>query len=142
MRDRLIEEPNYCDYCCNFDKEHIGMDGMAVCKLTNKIVYSEDGGDCPFFNVPKEGIIVPPCKVGDTVYAYCEYFGILQYLVENFHVGYMGKEENYLHWEAAAHAAETDELLDDMDFDLDDIGKYVFFTQEEAERTLEGRKEE
>lgn len=84
-----------------------------------------------------ENAIVPPVKPGDTVYAYCEYFGILQYLVGNFHIGYMGKEENYLHWEATAHAAETDELLDDMDFDLEDIGKYVFLTREEAEQALE-----
>lgn len=90
----------------------------------------------------KNGVIVPPCKVGDTVYAYCEYFGVLPYLVGNFHIGYMGKEENYLHWEATSFATETDELLDEMDFDLDDIGKHVFFTREEAERTLEGRKEE
>ena len=84
----------------------------------------------------ENGVIVPPCKVGDTVYAHNEYFGILPYLVGNFHIGYMGKEKDYLHWEAAAHAAETDELLDDIDFDLEDIGKDIFFTREEAEKAL------
>lgn len=138
MKDRLIDEPKYCDYCCNFDKENVGMDGTAICRLTNKLVYSEDGGDCPFFSVPKDRIIIPPVKPGDTVYAYCEYFGVLQYLVGNFHIGYMGKEEDYLHWEAAAYATETDELLDEMDFDLDDIGKSVFLTPEVA-KTLEAK---
>ena len=87
-----------------------------------------------------ENAIVLPVKPGDTVYAYCEYFGVLQYLVGNFYIGYMGKEENCLHWEAAAYATETDELLDDMDFDLEDIGKDVFFTREEVEKALAERQ--
>ena len=88
----------------------------------------------------ENGVIVPPCKVGDTVYAYCEYFGVLKYNIGNFHIGFMGKnEENYLHWDAAAYADYTDELLDEMDFDLDAIGKYVFFTREEAEKALAER---
>ena len=73
MNDRdksTLECPEkMCDYCCNFDKEHIGMDGMALCKLTMTLAYAEDyGGNCMFYNVPKEQIIVPPCKVGDKVY--------------------------------------------------------------------------
>lgn len=87
-----------------------------------------------------ENAIVPPVKPGDTVYAYCEYFGVLQYLVGNFHIGYMGKEDCW-HWEAAAYAAETDELLDEIDFDLEDIGKDVFLTREEAEKALAERQD-
>ena len=73
MTDRdksILEEPEkMCEYCCNFDKEHIGMDGTALCKLTMTLAYSEDyGGNCIFYNVPKERIIVPPCKVGQIVY--------------------------------------------------------------------------
>ena len=70
-RDRLIlEEPEkMCEYCCNFDKEHIGMDCTALCKLTMTLAYAEDyGGNCMFYNVPKGQIIIPPCKVGDTIY--------------------------------------------------------------------------
>lgn len=89
-----------------------------------------------------ENAIVLTVKPGDTVYAYCEYFGVLPYLVGNFHIGYMGKEEDYLHWEAAAYAAETDELLDDIDFDLEDIGKDIFLTREEAETALAERQRE
>lgn len=71
MRDRSTLEfsEKMCDYCCNFDKEHIGMDGTALCKLTMTLAYAEDyGGNCMFYNVPKERIIVPPCKVGETLY--------------------------------------------------------------------------
>lgn len=70
-RDKSILEcpEKMCEYCCNFDKEHIGMDCMALCKLTMTLAYAEDyGGNCMFYNVPKEQIIVPPCKVGDKIY--------------------------------------------------------------------------
>ena len=89
----------------------------------------------------ENGVIVPPCKVGDVVYGYCDVFGaILPYIVQNFGVGFMGKDRpNCWFWEATSHATETDELLDEIDFDLDDIGKWVFLTKEEAERELEKR---
>lgn len=87
-----------------------------------------------------ENAVVLLVKPGDTVYAHNEYFGILPYLVGNFHIGYMGKEKDCLHWEAAAFATETDELLDEIDFDLEDIGKDVFLTREEAEKALAERQ--
>jgi hypothetical protein len=88
------------------------------------------------------GVIAPPCKVGDTVYSFCDVFGaILPYVVQNFGVGFMGKDrQNYWFWEATSHATETDELLDEIDFDLDDIGKTVFLTKEEAEQALKERE--
>ena len=121
MRVRLIEEPNYCDYCFNFDKEHIGMDGTAVCKLTNKIVYSEDGGDCPFFNVPKKRIIVPPCKVGDTVYYPYEYGNVV--LEKTVIKIVIEKEDRWL-----------DVGVSFLPFE--NIGKTVFLTKAEAEQKL------
>ncbi len=89
-----------------------------------------------------DNVIVPPCKVGDTVYAYCETFCVvLPYIVTNFHSSYMGKDkENYLHWEGVYFDDEKDELIDDIEFDLDDIGKTVFFTLEEAEKALAERE--
>lgn len=49
----LDTEDYYCEYCCNFDKEHIGMDGTALCKLTNTLAYCEAcAKDCKFFNIP------------------------------------------------------------------------------------------
>ena len=81
---------------------------------------------------------MPPCKVGDTVYAYSEdFFTILPYFVENVNVGYMDESRNYIVYEANCHADETDELLDEIDFDFDDFGKTVFLTREEAEKALE-----
>ena len=84
------------------------------------------------------GVIVPPCKVGDVVYSFCDVFGaILPYVIQDFKVGFLGKDRpNYWYWEATSHATETDELLDEIDFDLDDIGKTVFLTKEEAEKAL------
>lgn len=88
------------------------------------------------------GVLVPPCKVGDTVYAYSEDFlTILPYFVENMNVGYMDESRNYIVFEANCHADETDELLDEIDFCFDDIGKTVFFTREEAEAALKERQE-
>ena len=57
----ILEEPEkMCEYCCNFDKEHVGPDGTALCKLTMTLAYCEEyGGNCMFYNVPKEQIIVP-----------------------------------------------------------------------------------
>ena len=49
----LDTEEYFCEYCCNFDKECIGMDGTALCKLTNTLAYCEDcAKDCKFFNIP------------------------------------------------------------------------------------------
>ena len=121
--------PDYNEHCCFCGSAAVAVSGD----------YSPEEVETAFdlLNKQQQGlVIVPPVKPGDTVYAYCEYFGVLPYLVGNFHIGYMGKEENYLHWEAASYATETDELLDEMDFDLDDIRKYVFFTREEAEQAL------
>ncbi len=84
------------------------------------------------------GVIVPPCKVGQTVYSFCDVFGaILPYVIQDFKVGFLGKDRpNYWYWAATSHATETDELLDEIDFDLDDFGKTVFLTKEEAEAKL------
>ena len=84
------------------------------------------------------GVIVPPCKVGDTIYSFCDVFGtMLPYVIQDFKIGFLGKDRpNYWYWEATSHATETDELLDEIDFDLDDIGKTVFLTKEEAENAL------
>ena len=46
-------EDYYCEYCSNFEKEHVGMDGMSICKITNTLAYCEENGaNCPFFNKP------------------------------------------------------------------------------------------
>ena len=126
MRDRLMLEysEKMCEYCCNFDKKHIGMDGIALCKLTMTLAYAEDyGGNCMFYNVPKEQIIVPPCKVGDTVY----WIGQFNQVVE-------GKATMI----GTSIGAKIPYLDYEFDFTSADIGKTVFLTREEAEQALKG----
>lgn len=82
-------------------------------------------------------LIELPCKVGDTVYSYCYEFGyILPYFVENINISFLANDRTFISFEANSHADETDELLDDIDFDLEDIGKNVFLTKDEAEQKL------
>ena len=137
MTDRdksILEEPEkMCEYCCNFDKEHIGMDCTALCKLTMTLAYAEDyGGNCMFYNVPKERIIVPPCKVGDTVYRLAHNVDKTEWKVADF-------------WEVIKIEIYEDEIriIDDSDnyFSNEDIGKTVFLTKEEAEEKLRKRSE-
>jgi hypothetical protein len=132
-RDRLIlEEPEkMCESCCNFDKEHLGMDGTALCQLTMTLAYAEDyGGNCMFYNVPKEQIIIPPCKVGDTVYRIAHNKDHSEYKVADL-------------WEVTEIVIYADEIgiIDDSDnyFTNANIGKTVFLTKEEAEQELEKR---
>lgn len=87
------------------------------------------------------GVIVPPCKVGQTVYHFSRDLGaVFPYFVENLDISSMGKNETYWSYEANFHDEETDELIDEIDFDLDDIGKTVFLTRDEAEKALAERR--
>ena len=84
------------------------------------------------------GVIVPPCKVGDTVYSYCEVFGvILPYFVETLNIGYIDKNKVLAQYEANCTNDEESELIDSIDFEFEDFGKTVFLTREEAERAIE-----
>lgn len=138
MRDKpMLEYPEkMCEYCCNFDKEHIGMDGTALCKLTMTLAYAEDyGGNCMFYNVPKEQIIVPPCKVGDTIYYPWVYDGTSGIaILEVSRICLFRQKINLIFY---------DDVQSDMPmpsgFFFDDFGKTVFLTKEEAEKALAER---
>ena len=81
-----------------------------------------------------------PCSVGDTVYYYNGDFStILPYFVENLNIGYYDENENYYLYEANCTNDDNGDLIDSLDFDLNDIGKIVFLTREEAEKALEWR---
>lgn len=76
-----------------------------------------------------DNVIVPPCKVGDTVYAYDEnLYEILDYrinqitLSDGFPTLYSGV------------CFKEDVFLYDIEFVESDIGKTVFLTREEAEK--------
>lgn len=72
-----------------------------------------------------EGVIVPLCKVGDTVY---QTDGIRIYELEIFDVSLRKYKPYY----------ETESI----DFDDTAIGKTVFLTREEAEKALLGTNEQ
>lgn len=137
----LEESEKMCEFCCNFDKEHIGMDCTALCKLTMTLAYGEDyGGDCMFYNVPKEQIIVPPCKVGDTVYiiwssgkhrksvADFVVTRVLQIAPNIWIVRYLKPSKSLTRYPI------------EYQCNFEDFGKTIFLTREEAEKALNERK--
>lgn len=82
-----------------------------------------------------------PCNVGDVVYSYCsESSTISPYFIEKFNVVFLGYENEYMLYTFKASYYIGDELVDSIDFELNDIGKTVFLTREEAERALEESK--
>ena len=140
QKDRLIlESPEkMCEYCCNFDKEHIGMDCTALCKLTMTLAYAEDyGGNCMFYNVPKEQIIIPPCKVGDKVYRVMADKRIkqpYQYKVIGF--WYSADETcNNLHLVRYVNGV----FESSMSVPFSEFNRILFLTKEEAEKALAER---
>ena len=68
------------------------------------------------------GIIVPLCNVGDTVYRPSKYLGVVQFVITSF---YMYQSEMFF-------TDDSDNIIC-----LPDIGKTVFLTRKEAERALE-----
>ena len=89
----------------------------------------------------KSRFIELPCAVGDTVYAFCETFGvILPYFVETLSCAYYDKNKVIWQYEANCTNFEVPELLDSIDFELEDFGKTVFLTKEEAEKALAERE--
>lgn len=144
-RDKSILEcsEKMCEHCCNFDKEHIGMDGMALCQLTMTLAYAEDyGGNCMFYNVPKEQIIVPPCKVGQWVYVPWHWEGqqaVAMVKVEE--INFYDSQMNYMFF--------IDMESDDESFNQafggwkigKSIGETVFLSREEAEKALKERED-
>ena len=71
------------------------------------------------------GVIVPPCKVGDRVYRPSKYLGVVQFVITSFN---MYQSEMFF-------TDDSDNIIY-----LPDIGKTVFLTREEAEKALERSK--
>lgn len=68
------------------------------------------------------GVIVPPCKVGDTVWIVGEYRGVYSATVRTMFFSHSGVE-----------MVRTTKC----DIPFHDFGKVAFFTREEAEKALE-----
>ena len=78
------------------------------------------------------GVIVPPCKVGDIVYAKYSGTNEIEYYIvdEVIHLG----SDNF---EFKAHLENEDGyIVDNIDFGVPEIGLTVFLTKEEAEKAL------
>lgn len=78
------------------------------------------------------GVIVPPCKVGDTVYTY----GAKQ--IKEWEITFVGKNSRN-EYKFIAVVGKCEDLLVFWHYE---IGKTVFLTKEEAEEKLRERKED
>lgn len=69
----MTDEEKFCQYCCNFDIENIGMDGFATCKISNTPTYAENySGYCLFYNIPKNSITISILDKAESSKSKCE----------------------------------------------------------------------
>ncbi len=124
MLDRLVELIRQADAMCGSRKQCEGCVGFGK------------GADCCDYNIADcllaNGVIVPPCKVGDTVYVIVQDSGVWELDVRGAQmtVGINGQGAVWMRWSFVS----TDTIL----FKDEDIGKSVFLTREEAEQVLKG----
>lgn len=110
--DLVAKCPDACDTCTH---------GDCVGKLADHLLAN--------------GIIVPPCKVGDTVYFPVETDGECEPYVEVGTVFAIGIGEMYTMWISARYESDLKYY-----HTSDDFGKTVFLTKEEAEQALKERE--
>lgn len=94
----------FCDICERPDDE------CAVCGSERLADY-----------LVSNGVVVPPCNVGDTVYRPSKYLGVVQFVITSFN---MYQSEMFF-------TDDSDNIIY-----LPDIGKTVFLNREEAEMAL------
>lgn len=130
-QEMLEAEKHWCENCCNFDKEGMCHDGYSTCKVTNMLTYSECcGKECKFFDVPAENVIVPPCKVGDTVWCIVEGFDrVMEGRVRRFTVG-----ESYINVYCG-----IDGYFEQV-YNAKQFGDKIFHSKEDAEKALKERE--
>ena len=79
------------------------------------------------------GVIVPPCKVGDTVYEFFDvrgFYSITELIVENIVVGV--NPPKCVLYTKSKQSNSKDRFFNDS------FGKTLFFIKEEAEQALKG----
>ena len=124
MRDRLIELIKEGE-----DRTPCAFDPEVDCE-------DKKCGDCEREAIADHllanGVIVPPCKVGDAVYSIVEGINLIfvgevyEYVVGRGHFVFRSTRKGYL----------------TLAFTEEDIGKTVFLTKEEAEKALAERSKE
>ena len=121
MRDRLIE----------LLEQIAGMTDDNSCKDCN-----DDCVRCAYETVADHllanGVIVPPCKVGDTVWSFLEDNRLLECEVKQF---YIDKKEKGMTYEPKAFRGKM------YGANIRAFGKTVFLTKEEAEQALKEREQ-
>lgn len=93
----------------------------------------------------EHGVIVPPCKVGDTVYIKNKPLKI-SFIHINSKANFFVITLDCYHCADCPFYNENTNGLEDcpygyFEFTEEDIGKTVFLTREEAEKALEGNKD-
>lgn len=81
------------------------------------------------------GVIVPPCKVGDTVYFDNTWYHDSAE-IDGIHIDENGIAFSWVQYDVGV---DITELWDEGEFDIEEIGKTVFLTKEEAEAELRKR---
>lgn len=130
----------HCKDCINCDmcSKHKYYDDILT--GDNRVKIYDEEPACIYF-IDKSKFIKLPCNVGDTIYYFCETFGdILDYKIEAIHISCEFDDRKGISYEALCSG--DGELLDDIDFDVEDIGDIVFLTKAEAEKALKERKSE
>ena len=90
-------------------------------------------------DVEEQGLLLKlPCKVGDTVYAYCSEFGIIPYVVDCIVIN------EHITFQCSSYSNPIgdcpSECLDEIELDITDFGKTAFLAQAEAEQKLKEMK--
>lgn len=87
------------------------------------------------------GVIVPPCKVGDVVYDYLHKWkkedGITPYQITNITIT-QNKKGIWTKKYRAMQILDGKTIDWQINFSFDDLGKTVFLSREEAEAALKG----
>lgn len=119
-------------------KAKSNMQGRAFsCELERNFFFAEQ--------LIESGVIVPPCKVGDTVYELKENRTIVKGIVESIHQNLVGNEQGrwiVTSWFDDYYADSKKagfECGTHLYSPFDDFGKTVFLTEAEAEEALKAR---
>ena len=127
-----------CKDCLGFE---FCLDRLGTTKYYDNVIAANNVEElCQKFK-DRNRFVELPCKVGDKVFSYCEeLYRILPYLIEQIIISYDADSPNNECVTFNGISSNASELLADMDFTVDEIGKTVFLTREEAEQALKERE--
>lgn len=139
MKDRLIELISR--------KQDCGVT-YTTSQMDDRMVYTYETPNSILADyLLANGVIVPPCKVGDTVYELKENGRIVKGIVQSIHQNLVGNEQG--RWIVTSWFDDYYANSKEAGFECGthlyslfaDFGKIVFLTKEEAEKALAERSE-